>query len=92
MIPKVKTWQVTYWTAQNSPWRGRVLKARVQTINKRFAQWEANERLGYPALFSSKVTVGLITEGPRGPRGLTRKSWLGPNIHFTRRQKLRGEG
>jgi len=68
MIPKVKTWQVKFWTTQDSPWRGRVLKARVQTINKRFAKWMANESLGYPATFSSKVTVGLI-------KGHT---WLGP--------------
>jgi hypothetical protein len=78
MIPSVKTWQVTYWTTQDSPWHGRVLRARVQTINKRFAQWEANERLGYPAMSSHKVTVGLI-------KGHT---WLGPNTHL----KLKGEG
>lgn len=79
MIPQVKTWQVTYWTTQDSRWHGRVLRARVQTINKRFAQWEANERLGYPAIFSSKVTVGLINPNiKRGPRGIYRKSWLGP--------------
>ena len=60
MIPKVKTWQVKFWTTQDSRWRGRVLKARVQTINKRFAKMMANEILGYPAIFSNKVTVGLI--------------------------------
>ena len=68
MIPKVKTWQVKYWTMQDSRWYGRVLTARVQTINKRFAKMMANEALGYPAIFSSKVTVGLI-------KGHT---WLGP--------------
>ncbi len=72
MIPKVKTWQVKFWTTQDSRWRGRVLKARVQTINKRFAKMMANEILGYPAIFSDRVTVGLINKSnswynvPRG--------------------------
>lgn len=70
MIPKVKTWQVKYWTMQDSRWYGRVLKARVQTINKRFALQMANEALGYPAIHSHKVTVGLI-QG---------HSWLGPTL------------
>jgi len=68
MIPKVKTWQVKYWTMQDSRWYGRVLTARVETINKRFAKMYANEALGYPAIHSHKVTVGLI-------KGHT---WLGP--------------
>ncbi len=68
MIPKVKTWQVKFWTEQNSQWRGRVLKARVETINKRFAMQMANEALGFPAIFSDRVTVGLI-------KG---HSWIGP--------------
>ncbi len=68
MIPKVKTWQVKYWTMQDSRWYGRVLTARVETINKRFAKMYANEMLGYPAIHSHKVTVGLI-------KG---HSWIGP--------------
>ena len=38
----------------------------------------ANELLGYPAIHSHKITVGLISDKPRGPRGIYRKSWLGP--------------
>jgi len=68
MIPKVKTWQVKFWTEQDTRWHGRVLVARVETINKRFARWMANEQLGYPAIFSSKVTVGVIKNS----------GWLGP--------------
>ncbi len=78
MIPKVKTWQVKYWTMQDSRWYGRVLTSRVQTINKRFAKMMANEALGYPAIHSHKITVGVISDKPRGPRGIYRKSWLGP--------------
>jgi len=79
MIPRVKTWQVKYWTTQDSRWHGRVLTARVETINKRFAKWLANEALGYPAIFSDRVSVGLINPNiPRGPRGIYKKSWLGP--------------
>ncbi len=79
MIPKVKTWQVKFWTEFDSKWQGRILTARVQTINKRFARMEANESLGYPAFNSTKITVGLINENiPRGPRGIFKKSWVGP--------------
>ena len=79
MIPKVKTWQVKFWTMQDSRWYGRVLTARVETINKRFARMYANEMLGYPAIHSHKITVGLINPNiKRGPRGIYKKSWLGP--------------
>jgi hypothetical protein len=79
MIPSVKTWQVKFWTMQDSRWYGRVLTARVQTINKRFARMMANEVLGYPAIQSTKITVGLINPNTKhGPRGIYRKSWLGP--------------
>jgi len=60
MIPKVKTFQVKYWTRQDSRWYGRVLVARIQTINKSFAKYYANEALGYPAIHSTKITVGVI--------------------------------
>ena len=78
MIPKVKTWQVKFWTTLDSG-RKEIITVRVQTITKRFARMIANEQLGYPAINSTKITVGLINENiPRGPRGIYKKSWLGP--------------
>ena len=55
MIPKVKSWKVTFYKHD-----GTVLTTIVDTINKRFARWMANENLGYPAFDSSKVSVGLV--------------------------------
>ena len=53
-IPKVRTWIVNYWRA------GRVVKTcKVDTINKRFAYWMAQEQNGYPSRYADKVTVSL---------------------------------
>jgi hypothetical protein len=69
MIPTVKTWQVKFWTGQNTPFKGRIITMRVRTINKMFARMEANERAGYPATFSNKITVGRVSD----------TSWVGPD-------------
>lgn len=55
MIPKVKSWKVTFKMKD-----GRVLTTTVRTINKRFARMSANEALGFPLWYAEKVTVGLI--------------------------------
>jgi hypothetical protein len=55
MIPKVKSWKVTFVKED-----GTVLSTVVDTINKRFARSFANERLGYPAYFSKEIRVSLV--------------------------------
>jgi hypothetical protein len=55
MIPKVKTWKVSFKLVD-----GTVLTTTVRTINKRFARMSANEALGYPLWNAEKVTVGLV--------------------------------
>ena len=58
MIPQVRKWRVKYWS------KGKVThSAIVDTINKRFAKWIANEKLGYPAFKSDKITVSLAKKG-----------------------------
>lgn len=55
MIPKVKTWKVTFTLDD-----GTVLFTTVQTVNKMIAKMLANEELGYPSIHSKKITVGLV--------------------------------
>lgn len=57
MIPKVRPWKVTYY------WRNHYLfSVIVDTINKRFAKWEADDRVrGLKSYaYADRVTVGLI--------------------------------
>ena len=57
MIPKVKPWKVTYY------WRNHYLfSVIVDTINKRFARWEADNRVRSlkSYAYADRVTVGLI--------------------------------
>jgi len=56
-IPKVRTWQVTFVRAD-----GTELTATVNTINKRFAQWLANESLGFPAIDCISVRISLVKQ------------------------------
>jgi hypothetical protein len=55
MIPKVRTWKVSF-TLDDST----VLTTTVNTASERFAKSAANEELGYPILRSKKVTVELV--------------------------------
>ncbi len=55
MIPKVKTWKVTFVLLD-----GTVLTKTVDTINRRFAKSLANEALGYPSWNSTKISVSLV--------------------------------
>jgi hypothetical protein len=55
MIPKVKSWKVTFTLLD-----GTVLTTTVRTINKRFAKMSANEALGYPSIHSQKVAVSVL--------------------------------
>jgi hypothetical protein len=55
MIPPVRTWNVRFYN------HGRVThQAYVNTINKRFARWIANERLGYPGINSDRCVISLV--------------------------------
>jgi len=58
MIPKVRDWKVRYLKNDGSL----VCETVVATINKRFAQWQAQEDLGYPLVLrgADKVTVSLV--------------------------------
>jgi len=55
MIPKVKSWKVTFTLKD-----GKVLTTNVRTINKRFAKMSANESLGFPLWYAKKVTVSVV--------------------------------
>ena len=44
MIPKIKSWKVTYYAADGDT----VCSVVVDTINKNFARWLANDKCGYP--------------------------------------------
>jgi len=53
-IPPVRTWVVKFWKD------GKVFHVEeVDTINKKFAYWMANEQSGYKSQESDKVTVVL---------------------------------
>ncbi len=55
MIPQVRKWRVKFYDGKTL-----LVDATVETINKRFARWLANERNGYPALRSDRVTVSVV--------------------------------
>ena len=55
MIPQVRSWKVKFYKHD-----GTVLSVVVDTINKKFARWMANEQLGYPAYDSKKINVSLV--------------------------------
>lgn len=54
-IPRVRRWRVTFYREGHSP---RVVE--IETINKRFARWLANERAGYIGVFCNRITVAPI--------------------------------
>lgn len=54
MIPKINNWKVTFYKHD-----GTVVSTVVLCV-KRFARMLANEKLGYPAYESSRITVGLV--------------------------------
>jgi hypothetical protein len=54
MIPQVRTWRVRFYDGSTI-----IADILIDTINKRFARWLANERNGYPASRSTRVTVSL---------------------------------
>lgn len=58
-IPKVRTWVVKFWKG-GKPFHTEL----VDTINKRFAYWMANEQSGYKSQKADKVTVTLKPEQP----------------------------
>ncbi len=53
-IPPVRKWCVRFYRAGTL-----VAESVVETINKRFARWEANERNGYIAATCDRITVSL---------------------------------
>ena len=57
MIPKVRTWRVRFYDGATV-----VEDVTVDTINKRFARWLANEKNGWPATKSTRVTVSLVSK------------------------------
>lgn len=58
MIPSVKTWLVSFYSNKTL-----LKRVYVNTINKRFAYWLANEECGYisinPEMHCTKVTVSV---------------------------------
>lgn len=54
-IPAVRKWRVRFYDGSTV-----IAECVVDTINKRFARWLANERCGYPALRSTRVSVSLV--------------------------------
>ena len=62
-IPQVRDWHVKFYDGSTL-----ICSANVQTVNKRFARWLANERNGYPAVRSTRVTVSLIPHNKPWPR------------------------
>jgi hypothetical protein len=53
-IPSVRPWRVRFHQMDGS-----IKETVIETINKHFARWIANERLGFPSRSSKKVTVSL---------------------------------
>jgi hypothetical protein len=56
-IPKVRTWKVTFIR-----FNGDKSVQIVDTINKRFAKWIANERAGYPAYDCREIKIALVKQ------------------------------
>lgn len=68
MIPRVREWRVTYWRVDGIRKR-KLASCTVSTINKRFAEWEARDKMGYVTGFALlypasyiHVTVSLVRE------------------------------
>jgi hypothetical protein len=61
MIPPVRSWRVRFFDGKTL-----LVDVVVETINKRFARWMANEQNGYPAIRSDRVAVSLV-RFPVGP-------------------------
>jgi hypothetical protein len=57
-IPPVRAWRVRFYDGATI-----LADVVVDTINKRFARWLANERAGYPAPRSTRISVSLVKEG-----------------------------
>jgi hypothetical protein len=55
-IPPVRTWRVRFYDGAAV-----IADVTIDTINKRFARWLANERNGYPAVRSTRVSVSLVS-------------------------------
>ena len=56
-IPSCRDWRVRFYDGNKV-----IVDVVVNTINKRFARWMANEQNGYPAIRSTRVTVSPIRE------------------------------
>lgn len=59
-IPSIKPWRVSYYTIESKPIvcgiRRRIIATCiVHAINKRFARWNAQEKIGYIASYSLKL-------------------------------------
>jgi hypothetical protein len=54
LTPRPRNWKVTFYKHDGT------VQSTIVTCLKRFAKWEANVELGYPAFFSKKITVGLV--------------------------------
>ncbi len=58
MVPKVRTWRVRFYDEAT------LLKdVAINTVNKRFARWLANEQNGYPSFYSTRIVVSLVKKG-----------------------------
>ena len=53
MIPQPRNWKVTFY-------KGKEVHSTTVWCVKRFAKSLANEKLGYIAFFSDKITVSLV--------------------------------
>lgn len=55
LIPQVAKWRVRFYDGKTI-----IADTVVDTINKRFARWLANQECGYPALRSTRITVSKV--------------------------------
>ena len=53
MIPQPRNWKVTFY-------KGKEVHSTTVWCVKRFSKSLANEKLGYIAFFSDKITVSLV--------------------------------
>lgn len=83
-IPPVRTWVVKFWKD------GNVFHVEeVDTINKRFAYWMANENSGYKSQNADKVTVSL-SKRPTYLKRNTNESTLSEKAVSKKQQKFMG--